>query len=183
MKWNFLILLTLAATSCQDQNLNNVMTYRQEAAKPVVALLPIIDRTKQNLSSELTDAMRYKLNQTNTLFLVDSHEFSHAITTRDLSHFFGTDLAWLREEFERDEFAVFLELVEHKENTKSQLSMTLRLRVVDLRKKEPQVILQELISQSHTINNSSSIAMAHQLLIQEASSRIQDYILLARGGS
>jgi len=186
MHWNIIIGLALTLTSCTGYKLGTPVPYRQELSKPIVAMLPIIDRTMTSLSGELTDALRYQLNQNNSLFLVDSHEFQNAIQTKGPSQLFGTNLFWVKDAFEHDEFAVFLELLEHVETPDAKLAMTLRVRVVDLRKKEPQVILQEQISQLHSLNDlfeesPDPIARAHTLLVQETAKHVEEYILLARG--
>jgi len=76
--------------------------------------------------------------------------------------------------------------------------MTMRIRIFDLRSSKPQIILQELIHQSHLIPkpsdlmranpdrwkkmtfNVSPMGLAHSQLSKEVSKRIEDYILLSQ---
>jgi len=80
----------------------------------------------------------------------------------------------------------------------SNLEMCLRIRIVDLRKDIPQIILQEKISDSFFFSknllpvdyqqvtwgvdqyDSTPLATAHKQIAEELVDRINDYILLAK---
>ena len=77
--------------------------------------------------------------------------------------------------------------------------MTARIKVVDLRSEKPQIVLQELIQDTHFIPkrfsrfnyeqviwgqenyNLSPLGLAHSALSKEIARRVEDYILLANG--
>ena len=77
--------------------------------------------------------------------------------------------------------------------------MTIRVIVVDIRQAQPVVILQEVVQDSHFIPRQfnqynfhqvywgneefevSPLGMAHTQFLKEISSRIEDYITLAKG--
>jgi hypothetical protein len=123
---------------------------------------------------------------------------------------FGNDVKWVKSNFPGEEFVVFLELLEHDEalnqpakeispeTCSAQLNMSVRLRIIDLRGEEPRITLQEIIHDSHFVPRQfthynfhqapwgseefgiSPVGIAHAQLIKEVSSRIEDYILLAK---
>ena len=123
---------------------------------------------------------------------------------------FGTDLSWMKTAFPGEEFVVFMELIEHHERlsdtsensspefSPAHLELGMRLRIIDIRSSEPLVILQEIIQDSHFIPRQftshnftqspwnseefsiTPVGIAHSLLIKELSSRIEDYIFLAK---
>jgi len=82
-----------------------------------------------------------------------------------------------------------------------ELEMTMRLRVVDLRSETPKIVLQELIHQTHLMPKPfaqiefdeakwgkktysiSPLGLAHSSLCKEASTRLEEYILLAKSRS
>jgi hypothetical protein len=75
--------------------------------------------------------------------------------------------------------------------------MSVRVRVIDMRGKQPKIVLQELIHDTHHIPrqftranfyqvawgkesfNISPMGLAHAQLTKEIASRLEDYILLA----
>lgn len=123
---------------------------------------------------------------------------------------FGSDLTWMKTAFPGEEFVVFLELFEHQERlnnggdskapefSAAHLDLSIRLRIVDIRSSEPSIILQEIIQDSHFIPrqftshnftqspwnseefNITPVGIAHSLLVKELSSRIEDYVSLAK---
>lgn len=124
--------------------------------------------------------------------------------------FFGANLAWLKKAFHHHEFAVFTELLEHNEapllfskdqlpsESPAQLNMLVRLRIVDLRSASPQLVLEEVVEHSVTVPKqytrshytplswqedgytTSFHGIVHEELVREITSRIEDYIQLAK---
>jgi hypothetical protein len=124
---------------------------------------------------------------------------------------FGGDLKWIKRAFNQDDFVVFLEVLEHEEtpnlvektslakDCSANLNMTMRVIVVDIRQTQPVVVLQEVIQDSHFIPRQfnqynfhqvywgneefamSPLGMAHTQFLKEISTRIEDYITLAKG--
>ena len=80
----------------------------------------------------------------------------------------------------------------------SELTLTMRVRIFDLRGSKPEVILQELVHQSYLIPkpsnlsesnplrwkkmsfNISPLGLAHSQFAKEVSGRIEEYILLSK---
>ena len=123
---------------------------------------------------------------------------------------FGGDLKWIKRAFSQEDFVVFLEVLQHEEapnlldktssakDCSANLNMTMRVIVVDVRQPQPVVVLQEIIQDSHFIPRQfnqynfhqvywgseefavSPLGMAHSQLLKEISSRIEDYISLAK---
>lgn len=125
-------------------------------------------------------------------------------------NFFGSHLAWMKKNFHHHEFVVFTELLEHHEmplvfqkgqlpsDAPAQLNMSVRLRIVDLRSFSPQLILEEVVEHSVTVPKqythghytplawqeegyaTSFHGIVHAELVRELTSRIEDYIQLAK---
>jgi hypothetical protein len=185
------------------------------AAAPVVAVVPLIDHTvhnyEWNLSDEISSALYAQMAQQDHLRLLPSSRVRAKVTPLLAQHNpFDVDMGWMKKAFQEEEFVAFLELVEHEEVladalkpqcnaelSSSELRVSVRLRLVDMRGKEPVVILQELIHDAHYIMpqfnrvnfyqvpwkdpqfDSSPIGVAHQKLTREIARRIDDYIRLA----
>jgi hypothetical protein len=78
---------------------------------------------------------------------------------------FGPDLSWMKREFPDQEFAAFLELVEHDQvaakgdpvpvlspqEVSTNLNLGVKVRLVDLRGTSPKIVLQELVRESYYI--------------------------------
>lgn len=184
----------------------------QAALKPIVAIAPVIDSTKEDsfwsLSDEFTYCITHQLAQKNHFSLIN---FDKATNIPTLSQNpFGQDMSWLKKAFSHHGFVVFLELVEHNEvirqdnkqnidskKCSAELLMTMRVRVFDLRKNNPKVVLQELVHESHFIPRPftrsnfqqekwghemfsiSPMGLAHSQFIKNICNRLEDYILLA----
>jgi hypothetical protein len=124
---------------------------------------------------------------------------------------FALDVAWVKPAFTGQDFVVFMELLQHEETPiknapqedpkrcSAELNISLRVRVLDLRGEIPTVVLQEIIRHNHHLPRQfnkynfyqdewgdsdfaiSTLGLAHAQLTKEAASRIEEYILLARG--
>jgi len=185
--------------------------YEDGRAKPTVAVIPVVDSTDfshpWSLSEEFTDLVITKISQKKTLFISEDDMASYEIPyAQDL---FGQDLTWLKNSFHPRDFVVLIEFLRHhnqlipKKNTPDQelssnLDLTVRVRIIDLRKDQPEVILQEKLSDSFFISrntlptnydivtwgtsdyNTTPLADAHSQLAQELVERINEYILLAK---
>jgi hypothetical protein len=210
--------LALIAGGCDgDNNSSNTQAYHQTPtqSKPTVSIVPVIDNTKSSydwsLSDELSSELYYRLSQQDRLFLVDAPKVrAKTKKLKGKDDPFGPDISWVKNAFQGDEFVVFLELVEHEEvieqnrkkpshpkNCNADLNMSMRIRVFDLHGKEPKIILQELLHDTHFIPRQftqenfyqvpwgdesysiSPIGLAHAKFTNELADRIEDYILLS----
>lgn len=208
--------ITLLATGCDDSSLPvQSSLHPTTEQKPVVTVVPIIDSSQSdyswNLSDELSSFLYTRFSQQDLFYLVDLSEAQlKRKKLTEVHNPFGTDLSWIKKAFQGDEFVVFLELLEHDEvirkdrSSKSldpkmcaaDLKMAMRIRVFDLRGKEPNVILQEIVRHCHFIPRSytklnfeqvswkqenyslSPLAIAHRDFMREIAERLEGYILL-----
>jgi hypothetical protein len=208
-----LILVLITLVGCYQSNKEVGELYHDDGrVKPRVALVPIYDRSGEefawSLSDELTHAIYQRILNQGSLCLADLTEIKK--TTPNFNPF-GQELGWLKKTFQNHEFVVFAELVEHNIHPKQsqgsfldkltpscELDMTVRLRIFDLRGESPEIILQEIIRQTHLIPKQDAITdqdpgkwrhktytvsplgFSHYQLSKELVSRIEDYILLAK---
>lgn len=199
------ILLLVTFVSCNNSTTTSTVSkfYDDGRSRPVVALSTVIDSTSYDipwsLSEELTHLIKNQLSTNNNLFLSPTAEMESCLTNSDNP--FDIDVTWMKDRFEQNEFLVFLELINHNEISKdaiTNLDMSLRLRIVDVRGKNPIVILQETVNDNYYIAKgtikedyqnttwgsaeyaNSRMGMAHNQLAKEVASRISDYIALSK---
>jgi hypothetical protein len=152
----------LLATSC-GTNYEIATRYHEDGrAKPVIAVAPLLDTSSfdvpWSLSEEFTSLLTKQLAQGNQIFVSSQDEFAVAENP------FTSDLSWMKQEFQPNEFVVFLELVEHQmvslskdksiafpQEVAKNLEMGIRVRVIDLRDASPKIVLQEMIRDSYYI--------------------------------
>jgi hypothetical protein len=189
---------------CKDQS--STRYHEDGRAKPVTAMPAIIDTTSfdvpWSISEELTSTIAQMISKGGQIIIQSQDDFAIA------SNPFGGDLSWMKREFQNQEFAVFLELVEHEfapsSNNPSDreyannLKMGIRVRVIDLRGSDPKIVLQEMIRDSYYIPKTyfpvdyntvtwgtddytdSPMGTAHAKIAQEVALRVSEYILLAK---
>ncbi|KKL62258.1 hypothetical protein LCGC14_2187020, partial [marine sediment metagenome] len=143
--------------------------------------------------------IKSKLSNNKNLFLSSTEMMDESLTNTDDP--FDVNVTWMKDRFDNSEFLVFLELLNHnelKKGTISNLEMSMRIRIVDVRAKEPKVILQECIDDNYYIAKgsikenyqntiwgsaeyaNSRMGLAHKQLANEISERISDYIALSK---
>jgi hypothetical protein len=197
----YCVCLGLLVFSCSRQGSEQAYFDREGQAKPIVSVVPLIDHSGSqvgwNLSEELTSGIRGRLINKGKLFLgneVRAQEVAKKLNSRQNP--FSEDLSWLKACFDKEEFVAFFELIEHEEvagqELASTLNMSVRIRVIDLRESEPQVVLQEIVHDSHFIPKHfnirwnqegfgiSPMGLAHTQLTQEITKQLEDYILFAK---
>lgn len=166
--------LLMTITGCQ---LNvpsiNFRYYDDGREKPIVTLIPIFNRIDLpfvwDVATELTTQLRNDIEKKGSLFLSDE-ETCRAVTSSltDEEQPFSKDFSWVKSFFQKEQFIVFLELVEHEISPQSTripfsqevkstylLKMLVRARIIDLRSSKPSIILQEFIRYSHKIPTNS----------------------------
>jgi hypothetical protein len=202
------ILIALAAASCAHNQNDQMSRFHDDGrAKPSVAVASLLDTTSfdasWSLSEELTQGVMNLVAGTGQIYVHSQEESPFTENP------FGSDLSWMKREFQGEEFVAFLELVEHEfapvkakgvslQEASSNLNMGIRLRVIDLRGTAPKIVLQEMIRDSYFVPKTlipndysvevwgteafrkSPMGIAHAQLIQEVATRITDYILLAK---
>jgi len=213
----WMVFLYITAFGCgQNHSLSYITPFRcDDRAKPIVALPPVYDKSCAeigwSLSEEFTDHIKEILVKRHNMYL-------HAFDAANMVTFhkkqknpFSLDIGWIKEAFKNYEFVIFTELIEHEVHTKvsyegffdnfmpsSELSLTMRIRIFDIRFAKPRVVLQELVQQSYPVPKSihlndlnpeqwkkmsfhvSPLGFAHSQFIKKVSARIEEYILLSR---
>lgn len=202
------ILIALAAVSCNRNNNDQVSRFHEDGRiKPSVAIASMLDTTtfdaSWSLSEELTQGVMDQIAKSGSIFVHSQEESPFTENP------FGTDLSWMKREFDSEEFVVFLELVEHEftpvktkgvtlQEASSNLNMAVRMRVIDLRPATPKIVLQEMVRDSYFVPKTliptdysvdvwgtegfrkTPMGIAHAQLIKDIASRVNDYIVLAK---
>ncbi len=150
----------LASCGSRQTHIQSFRYHENAKQKPVAVLVPLIIRDKNqkiswNISNEITSEVQRRLVNRAEIFLNPirlSESLKNKIEQHDLVSLSSEDLAELKAQ---NEYAVFMELIEHheftseldykKEEDVEYLSVKVRLRVFDLRDKEPKIILQEIL--------------------------------------
>jgi len=167
----------LTGCSYNSSESENITRFHDDGrAKPLVAILPVLDHSGEdfpwNLSEELSYAVYNRVARRGN-FWIDSF-VQNVKAARQIPKkvdFFGKDIAWAKNRFPDHEFVVVLELIEHDIHMKSskntildkltpscELDMALRVRVLDVRGDSPSVILQEVITQTNMIPKQNGLA-------------------------
>ena len=203
-----LLMLTVIAAGCCGRCKDTTTTrYHEDGrAKPVAALPVMIDTTSfdvpWSISEELTSTIVQIIGKGGKIFIQSQEDFAIA------SNPFTGDLSWMKREFQNQEFAVFLELVEHEwapssrspsdQEVSNNLTMGVRVRVIDLRGAQPKIVLQEMVRDSYYVPKTllpidyeaitwgtedykqTPMGIAHLRIAQEIAGRVSEYILLAK---
>ncbi len=166
-----LLSLCVAGCSRQATQIQAFRYHENGKQKPVVAFVPVILKTKNyfswDLSQELTAEIQKRFLSHAELYLKPlrlSGEFRSKLEKQDVVQLTGVDF---KEFKDQSEFVVFLELLEHGEapyhdmqvrsasemkgSFPSVLTMKMRVHVYDLRGDSPKAILREVIQSSHVI--------------------------------
>lgn len=210
--------LLLAVGCFKSEQTEQTAVTSKAVFHPIVAVVPVIDSARHDLdwdvSKELTDLLIDRLQQKGNFYLTSPQKVAAALkkVPADADPF-SVDLSWLRQPFYDNEFVVFAELVEHEEvsrienslplseasmkDSSADLNISLRLRVVDMRRRNPEVILQEMLHVTHHIPRQftranfyqvscdsdhfhiSPLGLAHTDLLKTVATRLEDYIQYA----
>lgn len=203
-----ILLSSLLLCACHDDQNSNTALVEKSAARtvrPIISVVSVNDTIHPNLawdlSKELTLAIRHRLADHNSLYLLSDDQVRAPKEGQDP---FGSETAWLKTRYSQNEFVTFFELIDHRETpiesreeSPAELTLSMRVRVFDLRQETPKIVLEEVVAQSHHIpaqftkNNPnqvkwgdetfeiSPLGIAHEKLCQEVASRVEDYILLS----
>jgi hypothetical protein len=199
-----LMILSLMIVSCSNKNTTTVSKYYEDGrSRPIVSIAPVVDSSSYelpwSLSEEFTSLIRANLSKNKSIFLADTDDVANNITSLDNP--FNPDISWMRDRFDQNEFVVFLELVKHtnaKVNKATNLDMIMRVKVIDVRGKQPKVVLQENVTDKYYIEKGtyksdysnvrwgsrefqeSRMGMAHMQLAKDIAARISEYVSLSK---
>jgi hypothetical protein len=166
------MLIAASFASCARVCRDTTLYQRSGRAKPIVAVLPVINNSSKNnlpwdLSREMTEEIRRRVFDSSRLYLL--RESCNPELTRALCAAHPSTLPKnVREQLGAAEFVVVAELLDqeetpygiskvgsdksHLEEVGSVLSVAMRLRVLDIREEQPKIILQEILNQEHVIS-------------------------------
>lgn len=170
----FIFLAACAAlcVGCVGQNRDTTLYHRSGRAKPIVAVLPVIDNTAEKLvswdvSNEITEEIRKRIFTSPKLYLL--REGGSLDLAEQLNMANPAELAKQTEQkLGAAEFIVVAELIDqnekpfgvpgassekpHLEEVGSVISMAMRVRVLDVRGEHPRIILQEVLSHEQIVS-------------------------------
>lgn len=205
-----LVLCCLTLVGCGGPHYVDFFPYHDDGTmKPRVALVPVFDSSKSDvpwsLSQELTQGMRYKIMDHGDLYLLSREELGPCLSKMSNLNVMGSDFSFLQN-FDNTDFVVLMDLFQHevippKKNVKIvpgqinpgcyTLNLKMRIRIFDIRSCQPEVVLQEIISQECAVPSDISKKMqsvpygseafsrtcygqAHQVLVDKAVRRIEE---------
>jgi len=212
----FAIALICFLIGCQsNKKSERVARFHDDGrAKPVVTIVPVIDSTYYNvpwsISEEFTNIIKNNISKQGNIYFGKENS-THLSTTINP---FGKDISWAKD-LSNTEFLVFLELIEHEDvpivktvknpnkipeirRSSFNLNISMRIRIIDVRKRTPQIVLQEKIKENFYIANNiekpnyntvtlgtkeykrSPLSKAHTKFSKKIIDRISDYIMLAK---
>ena len=212
----FSIMIAFSSCNTTKGELSTIRYHEDGRSKPVVAFIPVFDRSEAqipwDLSEEFTAQLKQCFLKRKNFFLENADHINEKIAfLTENTNPFSNDITWIKEVFNEEEFIVFTELIEHDIHPKElknnfldkitpsfELSLTMRIRIFDLRNQTPRIILQELVHQNHLIPKPKSLpsqsketwkklrfkvtplGLAHLQFSKEIARRIEDYILLSK---
>lgn len=210
MRYLSTILLSVLALGCSRSNECMTRYHEDGRAKPVVSIAPMIDTSSfeapWSVSEELTSQVISQIGQAGKIFITAKEDdaFSENPFGTDLSwikrEFHEGEFVVFLELVEHEIVAANKSKKDlPSQEVSSNLNMAIRLRVVDIRNAAPKIVLQEIIRETYFIPKSltgaadyqiitwgmpeftrSHMGIAHNQLIKEISSRVSDYVLLAK---
>lgn len=155
-------LFSLFLTSCNGPHHVDYFPYHDDGTmKPRIALIPVQDLSNSDvpwcLAQELNQGVRYHAMDSGELYLLSRSEMGEGLDKCRNYALFGPDLSYAKN-FSDADYVVALELIEHEEQEFDKrvhncginlsgrvLVMKMRLRIIDVRCKEPRILLQEIV--------------------------------------
>ncbi|HSX26909.1 MAG TPA: CT253 family lipoprotein [Chlamydiales bacterium] len=210
MRYLSAVMLSVLAVSCNRSGDEVSRFHEDGRAKPAVAVASMIDTTSfdapWSLSEELTTMISNQLSLGGLIYVQSQEELpfsENPFSGGDLSwmkrEFQGKEFVIFLELVEHEAVpASKTKNIVTPHEVSTNLNMAIRLRVVDLRNETPKIVLQEMIRDSYFIPKTliptdysrvvwgtedyrkSPMGIAHAQIVQEITTRISDYILLAK---
>lgn len=170
----FIVLAACAAfcAGCVGQNRDTTLYHRSGCAKPIVAVLPVINNASEKLvnwdvSREMTEEIRRRVFTSQKLYLLresGSRELAEQLSVPN-----PVELAKIPSlKMGAAEFIVLAEVIDeketpygipgashdkpHLEEVGAVLSMAMRVRVLDVRGDQPRIILQEVLNHEQNVS-------------------------------
>lgn len=210
--------LAMLLAGCEKRYRDVTLYQSTGGSKPIVAVLPVIDRSTNDsrlswdLAREFTDQIRDRVYNSTHLYLLrqgGSLEVAKQLATPN-ARALGKESM---EELGAAEYVVVTEFLGEKmsprslmradservDNVGATFNVALRVRLYDLRKEQPKLILQEVIEHEDTVARAyltcdynrngwgteafetTPIGMAHARIVRELVSRVEGYVEANRG--
>jgi hypothetical protein len=207
-----LIMTSLICGGCSPRYSDCTLYQLSGRQKPIVAVLPVVDHTEQtelvwDLSREFTDEIRKRVYNSKRIYLLregGNIETAKLLSTPNPQAIAKSSI----DDLGSVQFVVVTELLEQKEAPFSMgknakpihsdagmiLSVGLRVRVIDVRRDTPKIILQEVLEDDFVVARAymqndyartpwgseafsrTPMGMAHIRLVKELVSRVEAYI-------
>ncbi len=203
--------------SCAGPYRDTCLFQRSGGIKPIVAVLPVLTSSQNenetclswDLSEELTEQIRKRFCESPRIYLLEGTGTKQL--AKELNN---NNLKALRELYVDNvgasQFVVVTELVRQEETpckvggaeageAGALLALDFRVRLLDVRSKNPRIVYQELLHHDHFIPRAylycdyekaawgtesferTPLGMAHSRLAREVVARVESYIQAARG--
>lgn len=196
LKTLLIIMISFLAVSCGPHYVDYFPYHDDGTPKPQVALLPVTDVSKVhmpwNVADELTQTLRYEIMNTGELFLFSKEEVQCGLTGVQ-GDWFENDQAFAKAFCDAD-FVAMVELIAqettpcNKEGVE-KLTLRARIKVVDIRCRNPRVALQEIVSRDYLVClqqglcanpepfHATSVGKAHRDFTANIACRLENVIL------
>lgn len=210
----FVATIATLFSGCANHYRDTALYSSSGRAKPLIAVLPVIDSTDKkpynwDLSQEFTTEIRKHVADSSRLYLLNvggATSISAALNTPHVDEIPDT----LLDALAPAEFVLVSEVIDeritpvglknanasrpHLADTGTKISLAIRLRVIDLRGKEPKIALQEVIYEDHDVSKAYStgdhnkcpwgdvkygltpIGMAHSKAIRKLVAHVEGYV-------
>jgi hypothetical protein len=194
-----LFVLSLFTISCGPHYADYFPYHDDGTPKPQVALLPVIDssniKVPCNLSEEMTKSIRYEIMNTGELFLLADQDVQAGLVKIGNADWFESDQAFVQQYCDSD-FVAIVELINHEKSPcvkegMSKLKLSARIKIVDLRCRNPRIIAQEIINNEYLVClaqpvcpeaepfHITSVGRAHRSFAIEIAIRMENLIISA----
>lgn len=160
------LLLSLFTVSCGPHYVDYFPYHDDGAPKPHVVFLPVIDNIKSkqtcNLSEEMTRTICFEMMNTGELFLLSPQEVQAGLASVGKADLFDCDQAFAQQFCESD-FVAIVELIEQEfapcvKEELSQMKLSARLKIIDLRSRTPRIVTQEILNENYLVCVASQIS-------------------------
>jgi hypothetical protein len=209
-------LTILFLSSCNYSNKQELETvYQDGRGKPHLTILQVVDSSQNtlpwDLSHEMTSILESQIKAFGAIYLEDQEQISTDLEYTQLAKKIIRNPNEIDAVNSKTEFLSIVEIIDHQqqaihdkknlahpEATAQLLTIKARVKVYDLRKAIPSLVLSEIINHESTIpwqmtkvnykkNHYMTkqylvtpIGLAHKQLMHKTAKRIHDYVLLAK---
>ncbi|MCH9609880.1 MAG: hypothetical protein S4CHLAM45_13940 [Chlamydiales bacterium] len=207
------IIAMSVCSSCARSYRDTSLYQKTGQVKPIVSVMPVINSSKVhdltwNLSKEFTDEIRKRVFDSSKLYLL--REGGAVEYVKELNDPNPVNLPVdAKEQLGAAEYVIVAEFLDQHEtpyglanrpnleHVGSVLSLAMRVRVIDLRKEKPRVILQEVIDYDHIVAKpylntdytkvawgtdpfeQTPLGLAHSKIVRDLVAHAESYIVAA----